>query len=78
MTLKKQLEPFLSEAFQNIYYCERVWSAWSYNTMSIEDFSPIFEDEDIFNEIVESIIELNILNLDNLISILENYNEFYF
>ena len=33
------------------YSCSRVWEAWQYWTMTQDDFSPLEEDENIYNDI---------------------------
>ena len=37
------------------YFCGRVWSAWSYGTMSQSDFSLAVEDDDFVYEKAEDI-----------------------
>ena len=42
--------PALESVFTCCYECIRVWSAWSYNTMSIEDFCSYDHDDESFFE----------------------------
>jgi hypothetical protein len=35
------------------YNCSRVWEAWQYGTMKEDDFSPLEEDENFYEEIIE-------------------------
>jgi hypothetical protein len=49
---ENQLFKILSSWLNGEYYCTRVWEAWSYGTMTEEDFVPIDVDE-----IVQSIKE---------------------
>lgn len=37
----------------HLYLCSRHESAWKYGTMSLDDFSPAAEDEDILQALVE-------------------------
>jgi hypothetical protein len=39
------------------YDCARVWSAWSYGTMSQDDFSRVVDDEDRLMEIVDAVVD---------------------
>lgn len=56
----KETESYLSslihEHFQQIYVCTRVWSAWSYGTMTEEDFTDVCYDTDLVNDIVSSVM----------------------
>jgi hypothetical protein len=48
----EERQPYIDLAIQilsNLWYCTRVWSAWSYNTMTQDDFIPANEDDDIIN-----------------------------
>ena len=45
-TLDERIRYFL----QDNYACTRVWEAWSYGTMTEDDFTPMEEDEDIVND----------------------------
>ena len=46
--LRKMLNSQLSDA----YYCNRVWEAWNFNTMSEDDFEQV-DSEEIVNMIIE-------------------------
>jgi len=63
----------------DLYSCDRCWSAWSYNTMSEDDFYPANEDEDIIQDVKDSIMKLSFEKLekntdkDSEIYFLENW-----
>lgn len=40
------------------YYCERVWSAWGYGTMSQDDFKLLCEDDGFMLELAEKIYNI--------------------
>lgn len=42
---------------EEIYACSRVYSAWSYGTMGLDDFSLASEDEDIVESVVDIVLE---------------------
>ena len=47
-------------------WCDRVWAAWSYGTMSAEDFSDAATDEVVYEHAVNTyglFLELNGMNL---------------
>jgi len=55
-----QKEPFIEKAAelaQDTLFCSRVWSAWSYGTMTDADFSDAAEDEDFIDAIACAIWE---------------------
>jgi hypothetical protein len=76
--LNNKIKSVFYDHFSNLYSCSRVWSAWSYDTMSESDFIAINEDVDIMSEIIESILQLQEINIDSVISILENYTDIYY
>lgn len=54
MKTQDEIRKELGEYFQDsVYWCERVPEAWSYGTMSLEDFVPAWEDDDILDSILE-------------------------
>lgn len=55
--IEKELRDILANAVQGFYWCDRVWSAWSYGTMTEDDFYPAEDDEDWINETVGSILK---------------------
>lgn len=54
--LKEIAVDSMEEAFDGCYTCDRVWSAWSYNTMGIGDFGHFDSDNHQFEECFESLI----------------------
>lgn len=54
MRNREQVKEELAAYFEDsVYWCGRVPEAWSYGTMTIEDFSPAWDDEDILESILE-------------------------
>lgn len=54
----EEQEPYLelvSEMTEDLLYCDREWSAWSYGTMSSHNFSNANEDDDWVAEKAEEI-----------------------
>lgn len=49
-----------SSFFENIYFCDRAWSAWGYGTMTQNDFLPISEDEEYLKDILKDILKKEI------------------
>ena len=43
------------ELTQDTLYCTRVWEAWSYGTMTENDFTDTHEDDDFIEDIAEAI-----------------------
>lgn len=56
----KRLEEAIRDAIatnlNTLYACSRVWSAWSYGTMSQEDFRPAGEDDDVIQSITGAVM----------------------
>lgn len=52
MNKKEQLIESLRKIFQWRYNCSRVWESRQYWTMKESDFSPLEEDLDIYEEII--------------------------
>ncbi len=77
----KQME----RTFEGCYSCGRVWSAWSYGTMTVNDFYPFDSSDDSFKEAFDSLKkEISIepfKNIDDFsdkfCKILENYELYY-
>lgn len=74
---KNKIIDILQNEIIDIYSCTRVWSAWSYGTMSLDDFVPVNEDEEVLNEIADQILDLKNISIDSISSVLENYQFFY-
>lgn len=41
---------------QEVMHCTRVWEAWSYGTMTDDDFDLVVNDTAAMEEIIESVI----------------------
>lgn len=46
----------VAEALGDAYHCTRDWSAWSYGTMSQDDFMLAWEDEDFVQEMARAVV----------------------
>lgn len=89
--LKKMLEvedkirDKMESVFEGCYSCGRVWSAWSYGTMSVDDFYPFSKGDESFEEVFDlikkEVSKEPFKNVDDFvnkfISIMENYNLYY-
>jgi len=53
---ESSLSSLIHEHFQQIYVCTRVWSAWSYGTMTEEDFTDVCDDTDLVHDIISSVM----------------------
>lgn len=47
----------INEHFSQTYVCTRVWSAWSYGTMTEEDFTAVSEDSYLVNDLLTSVMD---------------------
>lgn len=54
--LRQAVIDAVASALGDAYDCTRVWSAWSYGTMSQDDFSLITEDDSRLAEIADAAI----------------------
>ncbi|KAA0910652.1 hypothetical protein [Pusillimonas sp. ANT_WB101] len=54
---KEAVDEAVAHALGDAYDCNRVWEAWSYNTMGRDDFSLITEDSDRLREVSEAAIK---------------------
>lgn len=66
----------LESEFDYIYFCSRDWSGWSYNTMSVEDFYYLFEDENFIDTLIDIIKGDNITPL-YISDTLADYEAYY-
>lgn len=79
------LDKEIGKAFSNIYSCTRVWAAWSYDTMSADDFPPFEKGDEAFDEFVKelktSLLTEKIDNPDKFYDLIEkhicNYELYY-
>ena len=58
MSDEKMLIEVLRSHLGDTYCCSRVWTAWQYNTMTEDDFSPVNEDEELLEGMAKEIIKL--------------------
>ena len=57
MTARDPLAELLAtEIPDDIFACNRVWEAWSYGTMSQDDFTPANEESGLIAEIADAIL----------------------
>lgn len=54
---KKIIETLVTELDEALF-CERVWSAWGYGTMSENDFYNVAEDEQFIDDLAEKILKI--------------------
>lgn len=54
---KEELFELSKIIFGELLYCDRVWSAWGYGTMSADDFSLAADDDALIEEAAEHIFE---------------------
>ena len=68
--------PFF-DIFVDVYICTRVWSAWSYDTMSQDDFISLNDTE--FNQEFFDFLTTKefVINQEELILFLSNYQGYY-
>lgn len=69
--LEKKAFETMERTFENCFSCDRTWSAWSYNTMTVDDFINFDRNDESFIESFNSIKEFSLNNS------LENEEEFY-
>lgn len=54
MKTREEVAQELSDYFKDsVYWCERVPEAWGYGTMTLEDFTPAWGDDDILESILD-------------------------
>lgn len=70
--LDETMERAVCEALGDAYDCGRVWEAWSYGTMSQDDFSLVRHDSDRVAEIAKAIVKAF---LTNTLKMMENRDE---
>ena len=56
-TKKQRFYDMASEVLQDFYSCTRVWEAWSYGTMSRDDFKLANEDDEILEDTARYLYE---------------------
>ncbi len=65
------------DLFSDVYVCNRVWSAWSYDTMTQEDFISL-NDTEFNQEFFDFLMTKEfVINQEELILFLSNYQGYY-
>lgn len=54
--LRERVRDAVADNLRGLYYCGRVWSAWSVGTMGEDDFSPAEDDDDIISNITDAVL----------------------
>jgi hypothetical protein len=70
---EKDITEILENNMDNVFACTRVWSAWSYNTMSQDDFLPFKEDEDFINDFKNFLEDKDKITIDELVGFFEQF-----
>jgi len=73
----EKISELLENNMNDVYACTRVWSAWSYNTMSLDDFLPFKEDDELIADFKEFLDKKNTVTIDDLVEFFENYEGYY-
>ena len=55
MLTDEELREAFAQNLSDTYVCSRVWSAWSYGTMSEDDFSPASECDELLDSLVQAV-----------------------
>jgi len=82
---KNEFDIQMQSTFKRCYSCTRVWSAWSYDTMSQDDFNEMaFGDEafdEFYNHLHKMLCHFKIESIEYFIAVIENqlnqYELFY-
>ena len=57
--VREKIAALSSDALRDVAYsCGRVWEAWQYGTMTQDDFSPEWEDEELLASIADALLPL--------------------
>jgi hypothetical protein len=55
---RDELQALAAESLRDVAYtCGRVWEAWSYGTMTYEDFAPAWESDELTGSIADEIVK---------------------
>jgi hypothetical protein len=54
----RRLSDIAKDLLQDFHCCTRDWTAWQHGTMSEDDFTTCFDDEDIVHDTFSSIIKI--------------------
>ena len=58
MSKREEITEAVKGALDDALLCSRVWEAWSYNTMTEDDFSQASDDDDFVAQIVDAVIAI--------------------
>lgn len=61
---KNQVKDAIRDHLHDVYLCSRVWEAWSFGTMTADDFYHAADDEEFISEIADAAI-LALLSKEN-------------
>jgi hypothetical protein len=74
---EQQISELIENNMNDVFACTRVWSAWSYNTMSLDDFLPFKEDDELIADFKDFLDKKNNVTVDDLFDFFENYEGYY-
>jgi valyl-tRNA synthetase len=74
---EQQIAELIENNMNDVFACTRVWSAWSYNTMSLDDFLPFKEDDELIADFKEFLDKKSNVTVDDLVEFFENYEGYY-
>ena len=56
-TARDEIQALVSESLRDVAYtCGRAWEAWQYGTMTQDDFSPAWEDDELVGSMADALI----------------------
>ena len=65
-TFEDKLTDLVNSSLCGLYWCDRVWSAWSYGTMTEDDFYPAEDDDNIGPELISNILAAHNSEIESL------------
>lgn len=72
------MKNIIIESLNNLYFCDRVWSAWSYGTMTQEDFIPLNEDDEFLDDFYNFLLKSEKLSEEKIICFLSEQIDVYY
>ena len=55
---REDLQALVAESLREVAYtCTRTWEAWQYGTMTDEDFTPAWEDDELTGSMADEIVK---------------------
>ena len=73
--MKEEIKNILINNFDDLFICTRTWSAWSYATMTHDDFIPLVANSNLLDEITENLSYAT--DIDTIEEIFNDYNFYY-